>query len=129
MIFTTEADGVNADGYHIDNDDSSFSDVDLFFGGPLSDAFIRYDKLADKFFFSKDLDLQGNELLNFVIHNSDDFSMPTCTAANTGQIYYSTDSDQILFCGESADTPGTYVWMSNQDNSILANMINADRFC
>ena len=126
LIFTTEADGVNADGYHIDNDDSSFNTVDLFFGGPTSDAFLKFDKVADKFYFSHDLDLGGNELLNFVIQNSDDASMPACTGTNTGQVYYSTDSDQILFCGESADSPGTFVWMSNQDNSITAKMINAD---
>ena len=126
LIFSTEADGVNSDGYHIDNDDSSVDTIDLFFGGPTSDAFLKFDKVADKFFFSHDLDLGGNELLNFVIQNSTDAAMPACAGTNTGQVYYSTDSDKILFCGESADSPGTFVWMSNQDNSITAKMINAN---
>lgn len=126
LIFTTEADGVNADGYHIDNDDSSVGTVDLFFGGPVSDAFIQYDKLEDKFFFSKDLDLNGNELLNFVIQNDVEGNMPACGAANTGQMYYDTVGEEIRFCADSLDNPGSYSWITNQDNSITATMINAD---
>lgn len=125
LIFSTQ-EGVNSDAYHIDNDDSSTTTADLYFGGPLSDAFIQYDKIEDSFKFSKDVDLNGNELQNFIIENEVEGNMPACDATNTGQMYYDTTADEIRFCADSIDNPGTFAWISNQDNSILANMINAD---
>ncbi len=132
LIFTTESDGVNADGYHIDNDDSSVDTVDLFFGAS-TDAFLKFDMTYDggtgKFDLSHALDLSGNELLNFIVENSE--TAPTCDAASIGRLYYDTsaypaDSDggQLLFC--TLDELGGYEWVANRDNSVTAAMLNAD---
>jgi len=69
LIFTTEDDGVNADVYHLDQDDTSVDFIDLEFGSTIG-ARLRYDVTEDKFILNRALDLDGNEITNFRIENS-----------------------------------------------------------
>ncbi len=200
LIFTTEGDGVNADTYSLDNDDSSVDLIDLQFGSSasLEDAFLRYDKILDKFIFSQDLDMSGKQLMNFLVENHADGTTltetatgsagtpdvtlsgtthglavgdfitlpggtggadeqyqikaiaanllditldkdlvtalaadavvldgaPPCDADSLGRMYYNTTNGNLLFCTESDDTPGTYQWVTNQDNSVTGVMLD-----
>ncbi len=200
LIFTTEGDGVNADTYSLDNDDSSVDMVNLSFGSAASteDAFLRYDKILDKFIFSQDLDMSGKQILNFLVENHADGTTlsetatgllgatsitldgtghglsvgdfitlpggpahelemyqikaidgtgliieidqalevplsgaavivdgaPPCNADSLGRMYYNTTNGNLLFCTDSADSPGTYQWVTNQDNSVTGVMLD-----
>jgi len=68
LIFTTEDDGVNADAYHLDIDDTSPDFIDLAFGSGLTSS-LRYDVLNTKFIFNQNVEFSGKELSNFVVEN------------------------------------------------------------
>ena len=103
LIFTTESEGVNSEQYHLDNDDSSALNVDLAFGSDLT-AYLRYDKVAAKFFFNHALSLLGNELLDFKIENLATVSAPTCDGTSSGRMYFDTTTSKMLFCNGTAWT-------------------------
>ncbi len=97
LIFTTEDEGVNADAYHLDYDDTSADFIDLAFGSGIG-SMIRYDILNTKFIINQNLDLAGNEFLNFIVENQTDANEPTCDAAAAGRMYYNTTNNTLLFC-------------------------------
>lgn len=103
LIFTTESEGVNSDAYHLDNDDSSTTYIDLAFGSTLG-ARLRYDIALTKFIFNHSVSLAGNELLDFKIENLVTGSAPTCDGDAKGRMYYDTTTNKMLFCNGSAWT-------------------------
>ncbi len=108
LIFTTEDDGVNADAYHLDNDDSSADFIDLSFGSGL-DHRLRYDIVNNKFLLNENLNLEGNALEDFRVENS--ASALTCSSAtDKGRMYYDTTNNDLLFCD------GTQ-WISTSTNA------------
>jgi len=102
LIFSTEEDGINADAYHLDNDDSSVTSVDLNFGSA-SDVYLGFDKVLEEFNFSHDADFEGNEILDFLVENGDlgTLGIPTCDTSKTGRLYYDLDDSVLSYCDGS----------------------------
>ncbi len=126
LIFTTEDDGVNADAYHLDNDDTSADFIDLAFGTGLS-ATLRYDILNTKFIFNQDVDLSGNQLSDFVLENQATGTAPTCDAAHRGALFYNTTDSQLQFCdGTSWVASSAPAANSVNSTHIVNNSITAD---
>jgi len=116
LIFTTEDDGVNADVYHLDKDDTATDFIDLEFGSTVG-ARLRYNKALDKFILNRPLDLDGNELLNFRIENR---SGAVISGGITGTTDVATDPRLV---STSADVTGT---LSIGDYIKLATGVNGN---
>ncbi len=121
LIFTTEEDGTKSSEYHIDQGDSSSSNIDLAFGSSLTNR-LRYDVSAGEFSFSKALSLAGNALKNFIIEKL--ASDPaTCDSSAAGRMYYKTGTNEMMFCNGSAWTAFEAGGIS--DGSITGVKLNA----
>jgi len=130
LIFTTEDDGVNADVYHLDKDNTSVNFIDLNFGNDVENQIrLRYDKTLDKFFLNRPLDLDSNELANFLVENLN--TVPECNALTKGRLYYDTNLGDLLFCNgtEFVSTSqggvgigtGTFIGLTVQEYDGLLN--------
>ena len=114
LIFTTEDDGVNADAYHLDSDDSSAGDIFLNFGSGAG-VFLKYDG-TDTFVLSNHLDLNAKELQNFAVENA--ASAPTCDGTTGGRLYYNTTDNELYFCDANTTT-----WVKSASASIADDSI------
>ena len=79
----------------IDIADEATTNVDLRFGNAATGR-IRFDVANDNFEINKDVDFEGNKLVNAEIENL--AAAPTCDAASTGRIYINTANNNSFVC-------------------------------
>ncbi len=97
VSFDTEKQGA----FVVDVQDD-FNDIDLKFGQSI-DARIRFNRVMNKFKINRNVDFDGNQLLDFRAENQAD--APICDETVDGRIYYNTTADNLLFCNGT-----TSVW-------------------
>ena len=95
LIFTTEDDGILAESFHLDSDDTALQFIDLEFGGDLG-VFFRYDKTAQKFILNRDLDLDSSEIGDFRVESL--ATAPVCDSTSISRMYYNTTSHKLFYC-------------------------------
>lgn len=95
LVFVTEENSINENNFIINGDDSSSDFVDLEFGSALG-VKMRYDLLNNRFRINRDLDLEGNQILQTRLENL--AAAPTCDGTTIGLIYYNTTDSKTYVC-------------------------------
>lgn len=106
LVFTNEDSTWDGSDFVIDVNDEVTTDIDLKFGTTATGR-IRLDLVNDNFEINKNVDFEGNEVVNVRLENN--AVAPTCDLANAGRIYYDTVADSPYVCEETA--PSTYTWV------------------
>jgi len=108
----------NTDTFILDDDDSvTNGPISIQFGSTLSETLL-FDVTDGRFELSDDLSLEGGELKNFRIDNASAEPV-ACSPATTGQQYFDTTSNRMLFCdGVSSE------YVVHSDN--LSNVVFVD---
>lgn len=121
VVFSTEEGETNADTFVIDADDSTSGDISIDFGTSLSATF-RYDTIAGNFELTKDLDLQGNEIIDVVIDNGTAFP----GTQKEGQIFYRSDLDTLYI--NTDGTGGGWSALSTSTNADTLDTLDSLQF-
>lgn len=96
LVFTNEDSVWDGSTFLIDvNNDTTGTSVDLQFGQNV-DARIQFDRVSNIFKINRDIDLEGNELVNSRIENL--AAAPTCDAAAKGRMYINTTDSHTYSC-------------------------------
>ena len=95
LVFVTEENAINSENFIIDFDDSSTDFIDLDFGTVLGAQF-RFDIINDYFQLNRDINLLGNEALNFRVENL--AAAPTCDGTLAGRLYHNTTDNVTYVC-------------------------------
>lgn len=119
VIFSTEEGTTNADTFVIDNDDSSTGDINLDFGTTGSKASLIFDTIADEFKVNKDINFDGNEAQNIVIHTGTAF--PT---AVEGKMFYRSDLDSLYV--NTDGTAGGWIAITSGSGSDATTLDGLD---
>ncbi len=96
LVFSNEDPEIQGNVFILDVSDG-YDTYDLQFGSVL-DARIQFDTINDKFLINRDLDLEGNQLINFTVQQADNLSIPTCNPNYRGSFYFNIDESKLYVC-------------------------------